>query len=106
MSLNVDMYFGMVIADVLSSALDNYYEKSIKESKYDFLKKCFEKAVERNFKRDGEILWGKEEDVTMFIELYLRAIEKYKPTSKENAIKQSEQKTIVADVEDKRVFNP
>ena len=28
---NFDRYFGMIIADVLSSALDMYYEKSIKK---------------------------------------------------------------------------
>lgn len=75
---NTDLFFEMVIGDVLSSAISYYYEKSVQENKYDFLEKAFKEHVEINLRKDGNVFWGTNEEVNRFIQRYTQVIEKYR----------------------------
>lgn len=75
---NSELFFQMVITDVLSSALELYYDKKIEENKYDFIKSVFEEHVTLNFRKDGNTFWGTDKEVDIFIEKYMHAIEKFK----------------------------
>ena len=76
--LNNELFFDNIIIDVLGTALVDYYENTEqKETKYNFIKDKFEKCVEINFRKDGVVFWGTNEEIDRFVTKYTQAIEKF-----------------------------